>query len=277
MYFENKDEATYFCERLVQYDGNLKANWQAELELGNKIKIEAKYHNDMELECVASAMADVFISKRELNWITHIIKRKFYFTNKVEIQRIIDLSQSIISNEDEDLGHIMRSGKPRDMLVTLFETNMDQDHLHFDSIVQFRLHAYRQELINLVGLAIDEFKREEEYQSFIQSLREYIAKKEIKSEEIYVVQGDNFTFFYEDGRRIVEDDLKKMIRSEPLYIVGLDEHEMNLTPLIAMAPRKIKVYGDHPSEAKTMTIINIFQERVTFEAYQSFPFHDQKV
>jgi hypothetical protein len=41
---------------------------------------------------------------------------------------------------------------------------------------------------------------------------------------------------------------------------------------VAMAPEKIKIYGDHPSEPKTLTVINVFQERVDFEPYNNFPF-----
>jgi len=47
--------------------------------------------------------------------------------------------------------------------------------------------------------------------------------------------------------------------------LGLHENEFNLSPLIAMSPAKIKVYGDDPDDPKIMTITNIFQERVEFE------------
>lgn len=40
------------------------------------------------------------------------------------------------------------------------------------------------------------------------------------------------------------------MQEEPLYMVGLDEDEWNLAPLIAMCPETIYIYGDSPSDAK---------------------------
>ncbi|WP_375540675.1 sporulation protein YtxC [Virgibacillus saliphilus] len=81
-----------------------------------------------------------------------------------------------------------------------------------------------------------------------------------------------FTFYKHNGKQISTMELRSLMKSEPLYIVGLDEDELNLAPLVAMAPKKIKMYGDDPSEPKTLTVINVFQEKVDFKAYHHFPF-----
>ena len=67
-------------------------------------------------------------------------------------------------------------------------------------------------------------------------------------------------------------ELRHLMYQEPLYLVGLDANEMNLSPLIAIAPQKIYIYGDHPSEPKTLTVINVFQEKVYFKSLSHFPF-----
>lgn len=59
-------------------------------------------------------------------------------------------------------------------------------------------------------------------------------------------------------------------------MIGLDENEMNLAPLIALLPSNIFIYGDDSSEARTLSIINIFQERVTFCSLNKFPFNRKK-
>ncbi|MDL4840644.1 sporulation protein YtxC [Aquibacillus rhizosphaerae] len=275
--FEYKKEAITFCERLIQYDKHFQIRWNSSDEFENKVQIETLKKISNQKELIALALADVFIFHRELNWVNHIVKRNFYYTDKTEIQRIIDLTQSIISGDDDDLGQILKDKKPRDMLMSFFQSEWQQKKVHFDSIVNFRMQAYRKELINVVGLAIDEFKREEEYQLFVHSLREYVAKKKSKCSVISIVQGENFTFFTSNGTEISEVEIKGIIENEPIYIVGLDKYEMNLTPLIAMAPKKIVIYGDDPSEPKTMTIVNIFQERVNYEPLINFPFFDEKI
>ena len=124
----------------------------------------------------------------------------------------------------------------------------------------------------MVGLAIDEYKREEDHQEFVNMLREYIAKKEPIYNVVHIVQGNTFSFFKADGKRFTRMELRMLMQKEPLYIVGLDEDELNLAPLVALAPKKIKIYGDDPSEPKTLTVINVFQERVDFESINKFPF-----
>lgn len=71
-------------------------------------------------------------------------------------------------------------------------------------------------------------------------------------------------------------DLQTLMQKEPLYLFGLDETEMNLSPLIAMAPEKVKIYGDDPAEPKTLTVINVFQEKAEFQPTREFPFYNMK-
>jgi putative sporulation protein YtxC len=271
VYFELKEETVTFCERLFTYDNKLDIAWKTNESLGNQVKImESKEKLERP---VAKALSDVFIQHREIHWIIDIIKACYYYKNKEEIQRIASLTQAIISGEEEDFAGIVKDNKPRDMLRILFRINRNEEAIHFDSIMKFRFRSYREELIEVVGLAIDEFKREEDYQSFVQSLREYIAKKKPKYETVHVVQGPNFTFYNESGKLFSNMELKTLMNKEPLYVVGLDSEEMNITPLLAMAPKKIIIYGDYPSEPKTTTIVNVFQEKAELMSWSEFPFH----
>src|SRR5690625_5756514 len=93
-------------------------------------------------------------------------------------------------------------------------------------------------------------------------LRTFVLKKKPTFKEVHVVQGMNFSFFRSNGKQFSTMELRHLMYQEPLYLVGLDENEMNLAPLIAIAPQKIYIYGDNPSEPKTLTVINVFQEKV---------------
>ncbi|WP_186578417.1 sporulation protein YtxC [Aquibacillus kalidii] len=272
VYFENQKEAQTFHEQLLHYNKDLSISWKTNEKWGDKIVVHGGLRTEKQQLAIKKAMIDVFVYYREIQMIHHIIQNYYYYKNKEEIQRIAELSQSIISGEDEDLGQILKDKEPRSLLFELFEMDKKESITHFDSIVKFRLQAYQKELVDVVGLAIDEFKREEEHQSFIQSLREFVTRRQIKEQVVHVLQGTNFRFFREDGKAFTESEIKTLIQKEPLYIVGLDETEVNLTPLIAMAPKQIKIYGECPSEAKTLTVINVFQERVTFESMDKFPF-----
>ncbi|WP_226036553.1 sporulation protein YtxC [Aquibacillus saliphilus] len=268
MYFESHKEAVTFCQRLFKYDKHCKINWKE----SDLIKIEVINLVDNHQKKLGKAMTDVFIFHREMNWIKYTIKHCFYYQNKEEILRIIELTQSIIVGGNSNFSEIAKNNKPRTVLLNLFETYSNELIIHFDSIINFRFQSYRNDLIDVVGLAIDEFKREEEYQTFVESLRKFIMIKEPKYSTVHVTQGHDFTFYRSDGSPFSTLELKTIINGAPLYIVGLDEEELNLTPLLAMIPEEIIIYGNHPSEAKTLTIINIFQEKVKFKPLKSFPY-----
>lgn len=167
--------------------------------------------------------------------------------------------------------------KMKDVLFELFKRNIvNKKTIHFDSVIKFQMKSFHNYLTNMVGLAIDEFKREEEYQNFIHSIREYINHRKPKHDEIHIVQSERFLFYNKKGHRYTEKELRAFMYKEPLYMIGLDENEMNLAPLIALLPSNIFIYGDDSSEARTLSIINIFQERVTFCSLNKFPFNRKK-
>lgn len=272
IFFESNKETFTFCESLFQHDLNMEINWKIHEEWGNQIKFE-NVLTERQKERIAEAMVNVFVQHREINWVNYVIKSYYYYQNSDEIQRITELTQAIMEEEDRDLSEISKELKPRDKLLPLFLENVNEkDAIHYDSVVKFRFQSYRNVLVELVGLAIDEFKREEDYQSFVHSLREYVAKKETKFHEVHVLQGTDFVFYKANGTPFTKMEVKMLMQKEPLYIVGLDTEEMNITPLLAMAPKKIKIYGNYLTEPKTLTVINIFQERAEFEPVKNFPF-----
>lgn len=274
VFFESDKEVISFCEHLFYYNKQIELHWKTHKEWGNQLAFGENILKNELLDVIAKAMVHVFISHRLGVWIKTILKDYYYFKNSEEIERIHDIARWIFLGEDDD-SLLIRNKKedPSHLLHSLFIANMkDSTSVHFDSIVKFRLKVFKDYLIHYVGLAIDEFKQEEHHQEFIHMLRDYIAKKKPGFPTVHIIQGNSFQFFKENGKRLTKVELRNVMKKEPLYILGLDEEEWNLSPLIAMAPERIKIYGDDPAEPKTLTIINIFQEKVDFEPYAQFPF-----
>lgn len=274
VYFQSTKEVTYFCESLFQITNEINVHWETNKDWGNRLQLN---NSSKQLAIsISKAMVDVFMNFHLTEVVRKLIKDKYYYTDQEEINRILNLTEEMLLEEHHDF-NILDKEYPKDMLQTLFYTNIRQTpSIHFDSIIQFRLSAFRDELIQWIGLAIDDFKREEDHQAFIHMLREYISNKQASHDLIHVLQGDSFTFYKTDGSHLTEKKLKQLMHKEPLYIVGLDGNEMNLAPLIAIAPNTIKIYGDDPSEPKTQTIINVFQEKVKFLPVSDFPFSLQR-
>ncbi|OZU89757.1 hypothetical protein CIL03_01045 [Virgibacillus indicus] len=273
VYFESDKEVISFCEQVFRYNKQIELHWKTHEDFGNHLQFEELFQSNELVETIAKSMVDVFMTHRLGGMIRHIIEDFYYYTNRDEMERILDITHWIFTGEDDDSLLVRNNKDPLQLLHSLFVSNIKNTTvIHFDSIVKFRLKVFRDQLIHYVGLAIDEFKREEDHQEFVNLLREYISKKEPSYNIIHILQGRTFSFFKQNGKKFTRLELRMLMQKEPLYIVGLDENEWNLAPLIAMAPSKIKIYGDYPSEPKTLTVINVFQEKVDFEPFNSFPF-----
>lgn len=270
VYFESDKEVIYFCESLFCYNKQIELKWKTDEDWGNHIQFKGQLLNSDLIEAMGKAMVDVFTAYRLSTMIKKIIKEDYYYTNADESERILDLTHALVNegakNDDSEV-------KPLQLLLTSFIANIkNSTSIHFDSVIQFRLNLFKEQLQRYVGFAIDEYKQEEDHQAFIDMLRKYIAHKSATYREIHILQGDDFSFFKETGKPFSRLELRTVMHSEPLYIVGLNMNEFNLAPLVAIAPEKIYIYGDDPTEPKTLTVINVFQEKVSFEPYAKFPF-----
>lgn len=274
VYFESDKEVICFCENLFSYNKQIELNWKTHKEWGNHLQFKAHSLTNETIKAMADSMVDVFRTHRLASLIKKIVKENYYYTNVDEIERILELTLLILKEEFENHFHIKNEKvNPNHLLWEMFFSNVKSaTTIHYDSVVKFRLKVFKNVLLDYVGIAIDEFKQEEDHQDFIEMLRKYISKKKAVYEEIHVLQGSDFSFYKSSGKRFSRLELRTLMHEEPLYIVGLEVEELNLAPLVAIAPEKIKIYGDNPSEPKTSTVFNVFQERVIFEPFHHFPF-----
>src|SRR5699024_11635596 len=92
---------------------------------------------------------------------------------------------------------------------------------------KFRMEPFKKLITVYVGLAIDEFKREEDHQTFLNTIREYVKNRGKSHSTIHVLQGDTFTFFRNNGNHIPKRELRHIIQNEPLYLRS-EEHTSEL-------------------------------------------------
>lgn len=266
---------SHFCEKIFKKLKRIEVLWKQDERWGNRVQflVDEEHVGEKEEQVLVHAMIDVFMTFRLSSFLSEIIQRVYYFENETEVNRILDVTQWILRSDDAESKLVRKSLDVQAALQNLFQEMIRvEKELHFDSIVQFRCYEIQEMLIEYVGRAIDEVKREEDHQAYVHMLREYVTTLEEKVDEIHVVQGSPFTFFKKNGKRYARFELRAMMHASPLYLIGLDADEFNLAPLIACAPKQIFMYGDDPSDPKTLTIMNVFQERVTFYPTAVFPF-----
>lgn len=273
IFFESDKEVISFCENLFQQNKQIELQWKVNEKWGNQISLETLPLNEFNFQSIAKAMVHVYLTFRLGSMINEIIKGKFYFTDHHEIEHIHEITEWIVTGQDLDCKMVRKNKHPVQLLKAIFLMHLrNTKTVNFDSIAQFGMKVFKQDLVDYVGLAIDEFKREEEHQSFINSLREYVLKKESIMPLVHVLEGSPFHYYDERGKLLTKNELQHCMSRQPLYLIGLPQDEWNLAPLVAMAPEEIMMYVQDASDPKIQTVINVFQERVSIKGYHDFPF-----
>ncbi|AMX82655.1 sporulation protein [Geobacillus subterraneus] len=202
-----------------------------------------------------------------------IISDVFYFRDVEEQQQILALAHSFLDGERRDYRKGAAFAASRAALVRGAFASFLRDGLSFSfsSFVTFRLKPYMERLQHYVELAIDEYKLEQEYQTFVQMLRDCLASRTPKWTRLYLVHDPpRFLFYDSDRRELSTAEVKQMIDrhlvfSQPMYI-----DSSVLAPLVSLAPAEIELYTDHPDDGMVQTMQNVFQERLRLRRRADF-------
>ncbi|OAT74261.1 putative sporulation protein YtxC [Parageobacillus thermoglucosidasius] len=219
------------------------------------------------------AMTTLILHFIEDRLLLSIISNTFYFQDKEEQQQILQLAHSFLDGERYDYRTGKQPSVSRKTLIANALSQFLRDGLSFSfsSFVTFRLKSYMEQLQHYVELAIDEYKLEQEYQNFVQMLRDFVAAKRPKLPVIHLVhKPPSFLFFDEKLREITASELKQfidrnLIVSQPMYI-----DSSLLAPLVSIAPSMIYLYTDHEEDGMVQTIQNVFQERIRLYRQSAF-------
>lgn len=219
------------------------------------------------------AMTTLILHFIEDRLLLSIISDTFYFQDQEEQQQILQLAHSFLDGERYDYRMGKQSSISRKTLIAnaLKQFLKDDLSFSFSSFVTFRLKPYMEQLQHYVELAIDEYKLEQEYQNFVQMLRDFVAAKRPKLSIIHLVhKPPSFLFFDEKLREMTASELKQLIDrnlivSQPMYV-----DSSLLAPLVSIAPGMIYLYTDHEEDGMVQTIQNVFQERIRLYRQSDF-------
>ncbi|MFS0865227.1 putative sporulation protein YtxC [Fredinandcohnia sp. 179-A 10B2 NHS] len=224
---------------------------------------------------VIPVITEFIIRYKEDQWLLTIIEELFYFTDIEEKKQILEITKMILDGNMPDLPSI-QNVTPRKQVIAeaLLDFMKVPISFSFESFLKFRLRTYNDSLIQFVETAIDEYKLEQEYQTFIQGLRDFQEKREPLFDQLHILHDEQFFFFNEEFTEIKREELlkyidRRLILRQPMYI-----DSSVLAPLVSISPKSIYIYTDDMDSGMVQTILNIFFEKVTiypkkyFESYR---------
>lgn len=154
--------------------------------------------------------------------------------------------------------------------------HLEQDQLNFD-YGEHKQNFFAQAgwlLEEVTARAIDEKKQDEQYQVFLQSLREYVKKCEIGPLCFVKWKKDEVIIYDDNGRRYSKQELDNQLLETPIHIYQFAHNEHQISPFLALNPKQILIYPDDETDPVLTSLQNIFDERIMIVRNQFFPFGD---
>ncbi|MBB6452067.1 putative sporulation protein YtxC [Salirhabdus euzebyi] len=274
--FHQKDQAEAFYHKIFHREKVKRIRIQ--LEEGNTyfIRVEIQQeHLQFYWKRVVLGLIHVFILFQLPELAKSILKKDYYFSNKHEIAHIIPILQSIMQNPKKYGSQSEIKSAFQFYYLFVNEVKLNKQ-ITFIELVEKCEKEYKDYLIDVTGYAIDEWKREEEYQEFIHDLRTYLKEKRPRIPTLLITYDGDFQFFKPDGRRYTIQELKTLQYEETLHFIELLSSDFPLSSLITIAPKEIFIYTNNPSDPKMILLQNVYQENATIRSLRKFPFIGKK-
>jgi putative sporulation protein YtxC len=221
---------------------------------------------------VTNVFYEFILKTKRDDWLRQILLEQFYYVDIDEQQHILEIIYSIIDGENEELAEFIGE-QFEECAVKDAVSDLLQDSniaFSFEAFVKFRLRGYLEKLLKYVEIAIDEYKMEQEYQVFIQTLREFLHSRQEKVDQLHLVYNEEPIFFNEEFEEIKKAEIarmidRKLLSNHPVYV-----DSVTIAPLLSIAPKQIYLYTSNSEEPLIRTIKNIFEERVFVKPIQLF-------
>lgn len=223
-----------------------------------------------------SCFIELFFAYRFHPLVEEILRKKYLYTNETEIKTVIDWTYRLLHDE-AFVTHHLETPSFIQYLCNYIKNQInllsDLSLINYDSLMTFQLRAFLYaKMTDLVGLAIDEVKREEEYQYYIYNLRQFVRLHKPKWDVLHIKHSRSLQFYKSNGVRFTKEELTNHIDQSPLYVLGIPRNEFQICSLLALLPEEICLYSDHVEDSYALILLNIFEERIKLYPKNQFPF-----
>jgi putative sporulation protein YtxC len=215
---------------------------------------------------LANAFSDIIIQYEETKLAAKILQEQYYYFSPVERESILGHLENVLKSEEYKYheGVTYRISRKAKILQQIMDYLKENDFIHLDGFIRFRLKSYILELEDSVDKAVEDFLMEKEYNEFIRLLKYFVDIQEAKIDTINVL-------IHEDGKYHLFDKLRRSINNEHIEDLAaemLDNEigydDLLISSLITIAPKKITIHytGKIYNKEIIKTIKNVFSDRV---------------
>lgn len=198
-------------------------------------------------------------------------ERKVFYDEEEERNQILHMADCILNGKRKGVTYDLTRNMVESQIMSSLKGWLgDPLSFCFSSYIRFRLQKYREAVHRLAEVAIDEYKLEQEYQMFVEVLRQQVNSRKPRLSCLHLVFDDSFIFYNEKGVRLKQEKLVRYIDEELLTQKDVHIDTNVIAPLLSIAPGMIYLYTKEQDHNMIVTLQNVFQERVQLYALHEF-------
>ncbi|MCR2821918.1 putative sporulation protein YtxC [Lederbergia panacisoli] len=197
-------------------------------------------------------------------WVNNVLRDTYKYNIEDERIEILNIMNQMFMGERIELVSLVGKLDEEDVIREAVTDLLDYNGaVLFESFLRFRLKKYFERVLAYLNVAIDEYKMEQEYQMFVNMLRDYLKNRGPRLDIVHVLLEKPILFFNEILKEMGKEEIKeimdrRLLSNHPVYV-----DSSVIAPLLSMAPKKIFLYTDEEDQPLIRTLKNIFEERLS--------------
>jgi len=231
---------------------------------------------------VGKVLAEYMLSEQEPSLLRKLFRSKFGLKDEVETDALIAEAVSLLDGEPDASGGWAGRGRERRLqkLAARFSRYLEEnERLHLEGFLRFRLGDYRTEVVEAAEAAIEERLMERQYQEFMSLLKSMVQWQDTKTSTVHVLHsgGHSFRLLDEEMRPLehqAESEMEEKEKAATSIANNREEAEeesLLVSRLLAASPRHLFIHTPEPESQVIRTIIGIFGDRAAL--YPTLPAH----
>ncbi|WP_199880604.1 putative sporulation protein YtxC [Bacillus massiliglaciei] len=269
--FETNAEALAFMRYMIGLQEGAERSVNVRFDSGSSllVKIE-KNEQPLWLDLLTDTFHTFLLKHKLFAIIEQIIIQKYFYQENEEINSILDMA-GVIMDEDRAKGKFPSFRHERNQIREgLAEIAGDNVSFSFSSFMKFRLKSLQEKMEPYAARAIDEYKLEHDYQSFIAALRDELFSRMPKMETLHLVCSEGYRFYDREFKEIDRKEMASFLDRRLLIGNSIYIDSLTLAPLLSIAPDRLYMYCDEPEDGLVQTIGRIFEERTVMLPLAAF-------
>lgn len=209
---------------------------------------------------ISTLLSYLVIDNFEESFLKKIIMHDYFYFDKYEVQKVIDICLEILYENDEfsfDNRYLI-------LFDNFYDYITSNKKLFLIGFIYFRLKDYLEFLETIVNTAVNKFIIEREYVEFISLLKLYINSNSNNSKIVHLIYKDSEIALLDENSNLI-DITSFDFDSRYMSDISFSSNDYILNALLSILPCKIIIHlGNNKIDDFINTLILIFENRITF-------------